>query len=557
LRPARTGPGRPGSAILPWLFLLGLASPASLDGQDTVATAIDELIGAARAPWARWPDFARYVDDLNRLYRTQPGVTVWLDGPRVTSQAGAAIGALRAAGEHGLDPRDYDAELLDRVARQSVRVPLAAVDRARFDVLLSVNLIRLLDDLRSGRLHRGPLLSTGETGVPLDLAAAVKETLAADSLPRLIAALVPHLAQYRNLQRLLARYRQLTRDTSISGIPATRTVRPGDAYSHVADLRRLLVAVGDLASQSAPDMAGVYAGAEVEAVRRFQSRHGLEPSGVLDTATMADLNTPFARRVRQIELALERLRWLPPIRRQPFVVVNIPAFQLFAFDSAGGTGAPALAMKVIVGKALDKQTPVLFEQMRYVEFRPAWNVPRSILLEELMPLLLRDPGYLGRNDMELVGSRDRVVGSVVTSELLDQLNRGELRVRQRPGGGNPLGSTKFVFPNAANVYLHGTPRAELFALTRRDFSHGCIRLEDPTALAVWVLRDQPRWARDTIVASQRGTTTTRALLTRPMPVVIFYTTAVATPEGRAWFFRDIYGHDQVLDEALRAGPTSP
>jgi murein L,D-transpeptidase YcbB/YkuD len=526
-------------------------------GQDTVGTTIEELIGAARAPWARWPDFARYVDDINRLYRSRPRVTLWLDGPRITSPAGAAIGALVAAGEHGLDPRDYDAELLDRVARQSVRMPLAAVDRARFDVLLSVNLIRLLDDLRSGRLHRGPLLSSGEVKVPLDLAAAVSEALGGDSLPRLIAALTPHLAQYRNLQRLLSWYRQLARDASISGISKTEPIRPGDAYPRVADLRRLLVAVGDLTSDSAAGPSGLYAGADVEAVRRFQSRHGLKPSGVLDTATMTELNIPFARRVRQIELALERLRWLPPIGRQPFVVVNIPAFQLFAFDSAGGTGAPALTMRVIVGKALDKQTPVLFEQMRYVEFRPVWNVPRSILLEEIMPLLRRDPGYLDRNDMELVGSRDRVVGSVVTSELLDQLNRGELRVRQRPGGGNPLGSTKFVFPNAANVYLHGTPRAELFALTRRDFSHGCIRIEDPTALAIWVLRDQPRWARDSIVASQRGGTTARALLTRSMPVVIFYTTAVATPEGQAWFFQDIYGHDRELDEALRAGPTSP
>lgn len=539
--------------MLRGLLLFGLASPASVAGQDTVGTTIEELIGAARAPWARWPDFARYVDDINRLYRSRPRVTLWLDGPRITSQAGAAIGALFAAGEHGLDPRDYDAELLAQVAGRAVRTPLGPVDRARFDVLLSVNLLRLLDDLRSGRLHPGPLLLAGEAKAPLDLAAGVTEAIAGDSLSQLVGAQAPHLAQYRNLQRLLARYRELARGASLSGISETRSIRPGDAYPRVADLRRLLVAVGDLASDSGT--AGVYAGTDVEAVRRFQTRHGLEPSGVLDTATTTQLKTPFARRVQQIELALERLRWLPPIGRQRFVVVNIPAFQLFAFDSVGGTGVPELAMRVIVGNALDKQTPVLFEQMRYVEFRPAWNVPRSILLEEIMPVLRRDPGYLDRSDMELVGPRDRVVAGAVTAELLDQLNRGELRVRQRPGGGNPLGSTKFVFPNAANVYLHGTPRAELFALTRRDFSHGCIRIEDPTALAAWVLRDQPRWARDSIVAAQGGRTTTRALLTRPMPVVVFYTTVVATPDGRGWFFPDVYGHDRKLDEALRAGPT--
>jgi len=159
--------------------------------------------------------------------------------------------------------------------------------------------------------------------------------------------------------------------------------------------------------------------------------------------------------------------------------------------------------------------------------------------------------------MELVGPRDSVLGNAVTSEILQRLSRGDLRVRQRPGAQNPLGSTKFVFPNSAAVYLHGTPHPDLFAHTRRDFSHGCIRLEDPTALALWVLRDQPRWNGERIAAAQEGTTTTRAWLTRPMPVIVFYTTAVAAPDGSAWFYADIYGHDRGLDEALRATQMSP
>jgi murein L,D-transpeptidase YcbB/YkuD len=195
--------------------------------------------------------------------------------------------------------------------------------------------------------------------------------------------------------------------------------------------------------------------------------------------------------------------------------------------------------------------------MRYVEFRPYWNVPLSITVKEIVPPLRRDSRYLSMNDMELVGPRDSVIGSAVTPELLQRLGRGELRVRQRPGAKNPLGSTKFVFPNSAAVYLHGTPRADLFALTRRDFSHGCIRLEDPTDLALWVLQDQPRWNRERVTAAQEGSTTTRAWLTHPMPVIVFYTTAVAAPDGSAWFYADIYGHDRELEEALRAGPISP
>ena len=156
--------------------------------------------------------------------------------------------------------------------------------------------------------------------------------------------------------------------------------------------------------------------------------------------------------------------------------------------------------------------------------------------------------------MQLVDSAGSVAGDPVTPVTLERIRRGELRIRQLPGGSNPLGLVKFVFPNAAAIYLHGTPRPDLFAHTRRDFSHGCIRVEDPTTLAVWVLRHTPPWNRDAITAAQRAAGTSRARLTEPMPVVVFYTTAVAAPDGSAWFYSDIYGHDRRLDRALRREP---
>ena len=544
-------------ATLILLIGVGGMAPTGAAGQDSLRSIVQDVIGTGRIPWARWPDFSRYVDDVGRLYGGQADTLIWFDGPLVSHPGGAAIAALLTASEHGLDPLDYDAETLDRVARHSVGALLSEHDRARFDLLLSVDLIRFLDDLQSGRLHYGPLDRRGSTELGLDLAGAIRDAIHGDSVPKLVATTAPQLTQYRNLQHLLRRYRQLVTDSLLGLVPQSPLLQAGDHYPGVTALRRRLAAVGDLGPGGASNLSDGYTDTDAGAVRRFQSRHGLPATGVLDSAMVAEINTPFERRVRQIELALERLRWLPPIGRQRFVVVNIPAFQLFAFDSVGGTGAPALSMRVIVGKALDTRTPMLFEQMRYVEFRPYWNVPRSIALKEIVPLLQRDPSYLSSNDMELVGPRDSVIGSGATSEVLQRLSRGELRVRQRPGGQNPLGLTKFVFPNSAAVYLHGTPRTDLFAHTRRDFSHGCIRLEDPTALALWVLRDQPRWNRDRITAAQEGTGTTRAWLTRPMPVIIFYTTAVATPDGSAWFFADIYGHDRTLDEALRAGPISP
>jgi murein L,D-transpeptidase YcbB/YkuD len=534
-----------------------LAGPVGVQAQDTVAAIIRPLVSAARLPAARWPDFARYRDVVSRLYQMGAGRPIWLDSNGVVPQAGGAIAALRTAPEHGLDPGDYDAEMLDRWLIHSRAGHPDPEGLARFDLLLSVDLLRFLDDLQTGRLHRGPLGRSELPGPDLRLADAVSHGLGADSLRRVISAVIPHLAQYQNLQRLLSSYRALAADSTLDSVPGNAPLRPGAEYPGVTALRRRLIATGDLPADSVISGEDRYGAVEVQAVQRFQRRHGLTPDGVLDGATLATINTPFQQRVRQIELALERLRWLPSLQGRRFVVVNIPAFQLFAFDSAGGSGMPSLSMKVIVGKALDTRTPMLLQDMRYVEFRPYWNVPRSIVMAEIVPALRRNPRYLTQNDMELVGPGDRVVGSLVTAELVDQLRSGQLRVRQRPGSENALGLIKFAFPNSASVYLHGTPRTELFSHSRRDFSHGCIRVEDPTALAEWVLRDQPGWNGEVIQAVQRGRATVRAWLSRPLPVIVFYTTAVAAPGGNAWFYSDIYGHDRALDDALKASPVSP
>ena len=536
------------------LAILGLAllSPRPAAPQDTVGLQIRTMIAVARHPWARRPDFPRLVDVVARLYASRGDGPVWVAGRSLSHAGRSAVAQLLAAGEEGLVPTDYDAATLDGLARGLPHASWNAVALARFDLLLSVDLMRYLDDLRGGRVRPGPF-GQGRAPPGLDLAASVAAAAAGDSVARLAAALEPPLAQYRNLPMHLARYRRLAADTSFVPLPADRVVRPDDPYAGVGALRRRLIALGDLAPAAGGEADDVYTEPVASAVRRFQVRHALEPDGVLGRGTLAALNVPFAARVEQIELALERLRALPPIGRQRFVVVNIPAFQLFAFDSVGGTGAPALQMKVVTGKALDTRTPLLFEELRYVEFWPYWNVPRSILVKEMLPLLRRRPGYFRANQMEIVGSRQVVLGDAVTPQILRRLAAGELGVRQRPGPRNALGLAKFVFPNAANVYMHGTPQTELFTRTRRDFSHGCIRLEDPAALAAWVLQDQPAWSRAAIEAAMAAGVNTRVLLTRPMPVVVFYTTAVAAPDGTIRFYEDVYGHDRSLVEALRAG----
>ncbi len=209
-------------------------------------------------------------------------------------------------------------------------------------------------------------------------------------------------------------------------------------------------------------------------------------------------------------------------------------------------------MKVIVGRAVGTRTPVFVEQMREVIFRPYWNVPRSILRHEILPVLARDPNYLRRQNMEVVqgeGDDARVVG--VTADAIDGLRRGVLRLRQRPGPQNSLGLIKFPFPNEENVCMHGTPAVALFASSRRDYSHGCIRVEDPVRLAEWVLQDRPEWDRDRMLAATAGPSSIQVKLARPIQVLLFYTTAAVMPgDGSVHFAEDIYGYDVRLDRAL-------
>jgi murein L,D-transpeptidase YcbB/YkuD len=534
---------------------LALGAPLRANAQAADAVVLRGLIAAARVPGARWPDFPRYVDVVARLYAARDTAPLWFTDGRPSATGRAAVDALLDAGGHGLDPGDYDAAMLDSLTRSGA--PLAAADLGRIDLMLTVDLVRLLDDLRRGRT-KGVVGSAGALPrAPPDWAQAIGRALVVDSIGALVEWAAPGLTQYRNLRALLAEYRQLAATIAFDPLPAGAVVRPGERYDLLPDLRRRLTLLRDLAPGSVGDEDSRYAGAIVDAIRHFQRRHGLVDDGIIGPATLSALNVPLAHRVRQIQLALERLRWLPPLGRERFLVVNVPAFRLFGFDSAGGGGVPSFTSRVVVGRALDTETPMLYELLRYVEFRPYWNVPRSILRNELLPRLRRDPDYLRSQDMEIVGPADRVVGDVVTDEIRRRLTLGELRVRQRPGPFNALGLVKFVFPNAESVYLHDTPNPELFDRARRDFSHGCIRVEDAAGLAAWVLGDQAVWGPDQVETALDGWVTLRAFLSRPMPVAIFYTTAAATSSGEAWFFDDIYRHDIELEEALRAGPSPP
>jgi murein L,D-transpeptidase YcbB/YkuD len=229
----------------------------------------------------------------------------------------------------------------------------------------------------------------------------------------------------------------------------------------------------------------------------------------------------MARRVRLIELALERLRWLPLPAAGPVVIVILAGFRLWAIERSGGEPRPWLTMRVVVGRALRSQTPLLGEELRFVIFRPYWNIPPAIARNETLPAARRDPGYLAAQDMELVaGDRDDSPVVPATAENLARVGPGGLRIRQRPGPRNSLGRVKFVFPNNANVYLHDTPARGLFARDRRDLSHGCVRVAEPVALAEWVLRGVPGWTRERIEKAMTAGPPQQVNLPVPIPVLL-------------------------------------
>jgi len=482
----------------------------------------------------------------------------WTDlSGRPSRDAREALSLLTTADQEGLDPADYDAASVEALlsALDTCDEPLAP-DIAAFDAALTGNLSRYFHDLRFGRVDpRAVGFRVTRPPGDLDFTSILAAALAAHRIGAAAAELAPPFRLYRDLRRELARYRSIAADRSLRSLPPVEgAVHHGERYAGVPDLRRLLVAFGDLTQDVPVPAAGdVYDAAIVDGVRHFQVRHGLRPDGVLGPLTRTALNVPLAWRVRQIELALERLRWLPDLTTERLVAVNIPMFRVWAWDSIQLDAAPSMTTGVIVGRALNTRTPVLDEEMRYIIFRPYWNIPTSILRHEILPALSRDPAYFERHDMEIVsGQGDDARPVVLTERSLAGLRAGTLRVRQRPGPQNSLGLVKFVFPNDADVYLHGTPAQQLFSRFRRDFSHGCVRVEDPVALAEWALKGRPEWTRERIVAAMHARESLRVDLERPINVILFYLTAVVMPaDGTVRFAEDIYHHDAVLDRALK------
>lgn len=524
------------------------------------------LVASGRLSSLRWPDFSDCALQVEDFYKSSGYALVWSRDGEPTRQARSIIELLQEAEEKGLDPADYEgprwADRIDELI--SGKEPLSEQLLSQFDVALTVSLMRYISDLNRGKLN--PDLA--HTPFDLDSYGARLASFISDRLVNGESAastieeeVEPPYDGYRWTVEALHRYLALSRSLADSEVPLPvpkDRVAPGSSYGAIQQLADKLRLLGDLPKDAIVERdSPVYGPPLVDAVKHFQERHGLAPDGVLGKSTLTQLNVPLSHRVLQLRLTLDRWRWVPHNFPRPPLIVNVPEFELRGLDSEYHT---ELEMKVVVGGAFaGHQTPAFAAEMTYVTFRPYWNVPVSIQKLELVPKIEKDQSYLVKNRYEVVTLADKVVTEgTVDDKILEKLRSAELHIRQIPGPENALGLVAFTFPNKYDVFLHGTPATELFSKTRRDFSHGCIRVEKPAELAEWVLRGLPEWTPERIAFAMNNETGApgkprKVMLDQPIPVLIVYATAVVLTTGEVRFFDDIYRHDARSEELLSQG----
>jgi murein L,D-transpeptidase YcbB/YkuD len=495
---------------------------------------------------------------VHRFYEAVGYRRAWVSGGRLNRQAESLLRAALQADRDGMDNTPYARLATDARGIRRITVGDWADPALDLDLRATYVLLRYADEMANGRVDpRGKTAMWSLHPEGKDVVALLVRARQSGLDDEVRAQLAPPHPQYQALRRELERYRGLAQGGGWPQVEGGPMLKPGRRSARVTGLRARLVASGDLPDGApadavapvAPEAGGteaappVYDAALVAAVKQFQSRHGLKADGVVCKETVTALNVTAQERVRQIEVNLERWRWLPRQLGDRYVLVNIPTFELQGYDGVRRT----IHMRVVTGTAGETPTPVFAEKMTHLVFSPYWNVPPGIAQEEVAPAAWHNRTYLARNNMEvLLGSR------VVDPSTVD-LGNPRLQFRQRPGPGNSLGQVKFMLPNRYNVYLHDTPSRKLFAERQRDYSHGCVRVQQPVELAKWVLEGTD-WTPERIRAAMNAGTERHVRLERPVPVYIAYFTVWVDDAGTAQFRPDVYRHDAAHEALL---PTVP
>lgn len=498
------------------------------------------------------------AEEVGDLYRARGFRPLWQSSSGLRPSAYLLVDRLRNAADHGLCGEDYLLAPLERLLKDHAvqlrkQAALAPLDIAAFDLLLTQAFFSYATHLVEGRVD--PALTHVDWRAlrrKLDLGRLLPPAVEGESLGTLLGELVPPHPEYRELLKALRHYRQLAAFGGWPRVPAGETLRPGDIDARMPAVRTRLLVTGELPVPESFER-NAFGMTTLMAVRRFQERHGLEPDGVIGPRTLAALNVSAEERIRQIELNLERWRWMPRDLGKRHIRVNIADFSLKVIEN----GEPVLEMPVIVGTPF-RRTPVFSAQMSYLEFAPTWTVPATILREDKLPAIKKNPAFLAKNHFRVI----RHSGQEMSADELAAINwhaiaperfPGDLRMD--PGPWNPLGRVKFMFPNKFNVYLHDTNERWLFERAERTFSSGCIRIGQPVELARYLLRDQPKWDEDRLQEALARTAPMQVSI-NPIPTHLQYWTTWVARDGSVQFRSDLYLRDLDLEVALADSVTN-
>lgn len=490
---------------------------------------------------------------LPAFYQKRSYEAVWIDDNGKPRQTDELIEAVKASYYEGLNPEDYGLTQMEAVLARvkSAGGNADTADLAELDVLFSNSFLTYANDIYYGQVTPEQIdmeLIFGERRI--DLGDLMAKAASEGNVKEALNGLFPKYPVYAKLRTALERYRQLEAAGGWRPIPPGPKLQKGARGPRVTALKQRLAVTGEL---DGADLSNdVFDQALDQAVRKYQERNGLYVDGVVGDSTYESLNVPADVRVNQIELTMERWRLLPQTLGVKFILVNIANFHLYGVENNHDT----LDMRIVVGKP-EWNTPIFSEQMTHIELNPYWNIPTSIFKDDIAPSIKADPDYMKRKNIQAVGLKysepegaDEETVALAREEYVSKVLSGNYRLRQNPGPANPLGRIKFLFPNRHSVYLHDTPNRGYFKRAQRNFSHGCIRVERPYELAEFVMAPDAQWNHDAIEKAINSGRTRTLHLQTPLPVYILYFTAWADDDGTVNFHKDIYGLDQVLQNAL-------